>query len=71
MLELLRKIANDGATMILVTHEMKFAYEIADRVVFMDKGVVLEQGTPQEVFEHPKEQRTRDFLSRFTSQLSA
>lgn len=71
VLELLRKIANDGATMILVTHEMKFAYEIADRVVFMDKGVVLEQGTPQEVFEHPKEQRTRDFLSRFTSQLSA
>ena len=71
VLELLRTIANDGATMILVTHEMKFAYEIADRVVFMDKGVVLEQGTPQEIFEHPKEQRTRDFLSRFTSQLSA
>lgn len=71
VLELLRTIANDGATMILVTHEMKFAYEIADRVVFMDKGVVLEQGTPQEIFEHPTEQRTRDFLSRFTSQLSA
>ncbi len=71
VLELLREIADTGATMILVTHEMKFAYEIADRVVFMDKGVVLEQGTPQEVFEHPKEQRTRDFLSRFTDQLAA
>lgn len=70
VLNLLRDIANAGATMILVTHEMKFAYEIADRVVFMDKGVVLEQGTPKEIFEHPKEQRTRDFLSRFTEQLA-
>lgn len=69
VLGLLRDIANAGATMVLVTHEMKFAYEIADKVVFMDKGVVLEQGTPQEVFEHPKHQRTQEFLSRFTSQL--
>ena len=69
VLGLLRDIANAGATMILVTNEMKFAYEIADKVVFMDKGVVLEQGTPQDIFEHPKHQRTREFLSRFTSQL--
>ena len=69
VLGLLRDIANAGATMILVTHEMKFAYEIADKVVFMDKGVVLEQGTPQDIFEHPKHQRTQEFLSRFTSQL--
>lgn len=69
VLELLREIADSGATMILVTHEMKFAYEVADKVVFMNQGRVLEQGSPKDVFEHPKTQRTREFLSRFTKQL--
>ncbi|MCH4208811.1 amino acid ABC transporter ATP-binding protein [Bifidobacterium sp.] len=69
-LALLRDIADAGATMILVTHEMKFAYEVADKVVFMDQGVVVEQGSPHEVFKHPKAQRTKEFLARFTSQLA-
>ena len=66
----MREMADMGATMILVTHEMKFAYEVADKVVFMDQGLVLEEGSPKEVFEHPKEKRTREFLSRFTRQLT-
>ncbi|MEE0204581.1 MAG: amino acid ABC transporter ATP-binding protein, partial [Oscillospiraceae bacterium] len=49
----------------VVTHEMAFAKEVSDRVVFMDQGVILEQGTPQEVFGNPKETRTREFLSRY------
>lgn len=56
--------------MVLVTHEMKFAYEVADKVVFMENGYVVEQGSPQEVFEHTKEERTKAFLSRFTNQFA-
>jgi polar amino acid transport system ATP-binding protein len=52
--------------MIIVTHEMAFARDVADQVIFMDDGKILEQGTPQEVFEHSREERTRQFLSRFT-----
>lgn len=70
VLALLRNIAETGATMVLVTHEMKFAYEVADKVVFMENGYVVEQGTPQEVFEQTKEERTKAFLARFTNQFA-
>ena len=65
VLEVMRQLARDGMTMVVVTHEMAFAREVSDRVVFMDKGVILEQGAPAEVFGHPKEQRTREFLARY------
>ena len=53
-------------TMIVVTHEMKFARDVADRVIFMDGGVVVEQGTPAEVFDHPKSERTREVLGHIS-----
>ncbi len=53
-----------GLTMVIVTHEMGFAKEVSDRVIFMDQGVIAEQGTPEDIFIHPKEQRTKEFLSR-------
>ena len=53
--------------MIIVTHEMAFARDVSDKVLFMDDGKILEQGTPEEVFENPKEERTRQFLSRYTN----
>lgn len=65
ILSIIKEIAEKGATMILVTHEMKFAYEVADKVVFMEKGNVVEQGTPDQIFNHPKEKRTEEFLQRF------
>ena len=65
VLELMKQLAREGMTMVVVTHEMGFAKEVSDRVVFMDQGVILEQGTPQEVFGSPKEARTREFLSRY------
>ena len=65
VLDLMRSLATDGMTMVVVTHEMAFAKEVSDRVVFMDQGVILEQGTPQEVFGNPREARTREFLSRY------
>lgn len=52
-------------TMVVVTHEMAFARDISDRVIFMDDGIIAEQGTPDEVFNHPKNERTKRFLSRF------
>ena len=54
--------------MIVVTHEMVFAREVSTRVVFMDKGVIAEQGTPKDIFENPKEDRTKEFLSRYLSE---
>lgn len=66
VLNLMKQLANEGTTMIVVTHEMQFAREVASRVVFMDQGKILEQGTPSEIFDHPKEQRTKEFLSRIT-----
>jgi general L-amino acid transport system ATP-binding protein len=57
-------LAEDGMTMLCVTHEMGFARRVADRVVFMDAGEIVEQGTPEEVFSHAKSERTRSFLSQ-------
>ena len=65
VLDVMKRLAQEGMTMVVVTHEMAFAKEVSDRVVFMDRGVILEQGTPQEVFGNPKESRTREFLSRY------
>jgi len=64
VLTVMKKVAREGMTMIVVTHEMSFANEIASRVIFMDGGVVVEEGTPQEIFTHPKEERTKLFLKR-------
>ena len=69
-LTLLRDIAETGATMVLVTHEMKFAYEVSDKIVFMENGLVVEQGSPKAVFEQTKEERTKAFLARFTTQMA-
>ena len=64
VLEVMRELAKEGMTMVVVTHEMGFAYEVADRVIFMDGGVIGEEGTPQEIFDNTKEDRTKDFLSK-------
>ncbi|PAD20749.1 amino acid ABC transporter ATP-binding protein [Terribacillus saccharophilus] len=64
-LDVIKKVAQAGVTMIIVTHEMSFAYEIADRVIFMEDGVIVEEGTPKEVFEQMREERTKQFLARF------
>ena len=64
VLEAMQQLARDGMTMIVVTHEMGFAREVADTVVFMDGGVVLESGRPADVLEHPRHERTRSFLSK-------
>jgi polar amino acid transport system ATP-binding protein len=65
VLRVIKGLADQKRTMIIVTHEMAFARDVADQVIFMDDGKILEQGTPQEVFEHSREERTRQFLSRF------
>ena len=67
MLGVMKNLAADGMTMVVVTHEMGFASEVADRVIFMSDGVITEQGPPDEVFKNPKEQRTKDFLRRVNS----
>lgn len=64
VLTVMKKFAREDMTMIVVTHEMSFANEIASRVIFMDGGVVVEEGTPQEIFTHPKEERIKLFLKR-------
>ncbi|MBR1672516.1 MAG: amino acid ABC transporter ATP-binding protein [Fretibacterium sp.] len=64
VLEVMKELADDGMTMYLVTHEMGFAREVADRVLFMDGGRITEEGTPEEVFDHPREPRTVEFLSK-------
>ncbi|MFD0587445.1 amino acid ABC transporter ATP-binding protein [Paenibacillus sp. GCM10027627] len=66
VLSVIRKIAKEGITMIIVTHEMGFAQDVASHVVFMDGGVVVEQGHPKDIFRFPREERTKQFLSRFT-----
>ena len=64
VLEVMKELADDGMTMVVVTHEMGFAREVGTRVLFMDGGGIVEQGTPQEVFSNPKEERTKLFLSK-------
>ncbi len=66
VLGVMRRLAEGGMTMIVVTHEMGFARDVADRVVFMDGGLIVEEGTPDEVFDHPKSERTRDFLGHIS-----
>lgn len=65
VLEVMRGLAREGMTMIVVTHEMGFARDVASRVVFMDKGVILEEGEPQQLFTNPQHSRTREFLARY------
>ena len=64
VLDLMRTLAEEGMTMVIVTHEMGFAREVANRVLFMDEGVIKEQGTPEEIFENPKDKRLQEFLSK-------
>ena len=64
VLELVRELGRDGATILMATHEMAFAREVADRVLFLDGGVVVEEGPPAQVFGAPREPRTREFLAR-------
>jgi polar amino acid transport system ATP-binding protein len=66
VLDVMKQLAKGGMTMIVVTHEMGFARDVATRVVFMDEGVVHEQGTPEEVFDNPKSERTKDFLGHIS-----
>ncbi|WP_314586618.1 amino acid ABC transporter ATP-binding protein [Paenibacillus terrigena] len=70
VLEVIRKIAKEGITMIVVTHEMGFARDVANHVVFMDGGVIVEEGTPLELFNNPQEERTKQFLKRITPELN-
>ncbi|MBO4359573.1 MAG: amino acid ABC transporter ATP-binding protein [Eubacteriaceae bacterium] len=64
VLSVMKELAREGITMIVVTHEMGFAREVASRVIFMDSGQIIEEGTPEEIFNNPREKRTRDFLSK-------
>ena len=64
VLDVMKRLAERGMTMVIVTHEMGFAREVGDRILFMDGGVIVEEGTPDEVFGAPKNSRTRDFLAK-------
>ena len=64
VLDVMKELAKSGMTMVCVTHEMGFAREVADRVLFMDEGIIVEEGTPEEIFGSPKEKRTQDFLNK-------
>ena len=63
MLDVVLKLANEGMTMLIVTHEMSFARKVADRIIFMDKGKIIEQASPEEFFEQPKTERAKAFLN--------
>ncbi len=65
VLKVIKNLADRNTTMIIVTHEMDFAKDVADRIIFMDEGIIVEQGSPQEVFENPREERTKQFLTRY------
>ncbi len=69
VLSVIKSLAKEGITMIVVTHEMQFAEEVATRVVFMDKGLIVEEGSSQEIFNHPKEERTKQFLQRILKRI--
>jgi len=64
VLDVMKQLAKDGMTMIVVTHEMGFARDVSDRVIFMDKGYIVEEGAPKDIFSNPKNERTKEFLSR-------
>lgn len=64
VLETMKSLAHTGLTMIIVTHEMEFARDVSDRVIFMDKGVIAEEGTPEQIFTNPQQERTKEFLNR-------
>ncbi len=64
VLSVMKTLAKEGTTMIVVTHEMSFAEEVANHVIFMDNGVIIEEGTPEQIFHHPTEERTKQFLKR-------
>ena len=66
VLDVMRELAEEGMTMVVVTHEMQFAKDVADHVIFMEGGVVVEEGTPEEVFDHPQHERTKDFLGHIS-----
>lgn len=68
VLKVMKELAESGLTMLIVTHEMGFAKEVSDRVVFMDKGVIAEEGTPEQIFNNPTQERTKEFLKRTLSQ---
>lgn len=65
VLEVIKDLASEGMTMVIVTHEMQFAKEVSNTICFMEKGVILEKGTPNDIFNNPKSERTKEFLSRF------
>ena len=67
VLDVMLDLAKQGKTMIIVTHEMAFAKQVSDRVIFMDGGVIIENGTPEEVFEQSQNERTRQFLQRYNN----
>jgi putative lysine transport system ATP-binding protein len=64
VLTVMKDLAKSGLTMLVVTHEMAFARDVANKIVFMDEGVIVEEGTPEQIFQNPTEQRTREFLAR-------
>ena len=64
VLEVMKQLADSGMTMVVVTHEMGFAREVSDRVLFMEEGIIYEEGTPEEIFGSPQKPRTKDFLSK-------
>jgi len=65
VLQVMKDLVDEGMTMIIVTHEMQFAKEVSNRIIFMDQGLIVEEGNPIEIFNHPKEERTKSFLKRF------
>ncbi len=65
VLKVIKKLADEKTTMVIVTHEIQFAQQIADRIIFMDKGTIIETGTPNDIIKNPKEKRTREFLKRY------
>ena len=67
VLETMKSLAHTGLTMIIVTHEMEFARDVSDRVIFMDKGVIAEEGTAEQIFTNPQKERTKEFLMRVLS----
>jgi putative lysine transport system ATP-binding protein len=70
VLKVMKDLANTGLTMLIVTHEMSFAREVSDRVIFMDNGVIVEDGAPEQIFSCPKQERTREFLKRMFERLN-